>query len=654
MKTNLLPAAALAVCLAVAVPPAQCRAAQTVWLSELDVSKTVQGFGQPQVDKSVMGKTLSIAGRHFTRGLGTHAISRLAIDLGRGADRFTAFVGVDDGATDTSASIVFKVIGDGRTLWRSGVMRLGQPARAVDVDLKGIESLLLVVGDAGDGINCDHADWADAKFSVTGAAPRTTAAPAPEPAVILTPKPPPTPRINGARVFGVRPGHPFLFSIPATGQRPMAFAVDDLPEGLSVDPRTGQITGRLERPGDYAVTFRARNALGASARPFRIRCGDALALTPHMGWNSWYIWADRVTDKIVREAADAMVSSGLIDHGYMYVNMDDSWTAKVQPPSTDPLLNRPARDAQGNILPNGRFPDMKALADYIHRKGLKAGIYTGPVPVTCAGHAGCCGHEEQDARQYARWGFDFLKEDSCGSNNVPGMGAILRNLDRDIVLNVVAGPDMARAGLWGPKAGAHSWRTAKDLGGNWAWIVEDVFGLYGAGEVPRLSGPGRWNDPDYLCLGYVNGGVRTTLFPNQQYSYVSLWCLVTAPLIFSGDITRLDDFTLSLLANDEVIEVDQDPLGQAARRVFQDGAREVWAKDMADGRKAVGLFNLDDDQAATVTLNWPDLGITGKRAVRDLWRQKDLGVFDGRFSAQVGECGVVLLSLRPAADAPER
>jgi alpha-galactosidase len=425
----------------------------------------------------------------------------------------------------------------------------------------------------------------------------------------------------------------------------MEFAVDHLPPGLTIEPKTGQVTGVLKERGEYIVELRARNALGEAARKLRIVSGDTLALTPHMGWNSWYIWSDRVTDKIMRAAADAMVSTGMLDHGYMYVNMDDSWTFK--PGSTDPTLSGPPRDAEGNINPNRRFPDMKALTDYIHGKGLKAGIYTGPVPLTCAGHVGCQGHDEQDARRYVQWGFDFLKEDSCSSSNVPKMGSILRRLDRDVVLNVVAGPDMARAGAWGRRAGAHSWRTAKDLGGAWVNIVDDGFDLFGRNEIQQFSGPGGWNDPYYLCLGYVGGGVPTTLTPNQQYAYVSLWCLVTAPLIYSGDITRLDEFTLSLLTNDEVIEVDQDPLGQAARRVTRIGDREVWAKDMEDGRKIVGLFNLDEAQT-TARVSWSDLGITGKQTVRDLWRQKDLGTFEDQFSTTLGEFGVTLLSLRPA------
>jgi alpha-galactosidase len=452
-----------------------------------------------------------------------------------------------------------------------------------------------------------------------------------------------------------------LFTIPATGQRPMEFAVDQLPAGLKLDPQTGQITGTLGERGEYPVTFRATNALGQARRPFKIVCGDTLALTPHMGWNHWYIWSNRVSDKIIRDAADAMVSTGLINHGYMYVNMDDCWT--VKPGSTDPELSGPPRDALGNINPNQRFPDMQALADYIHAKGLKAGIYTGPVALTCARHVGCYQHEEQDARQYARWGFDFLKYDSCNNQNVPKMGAILQTLDRDIVLNVVAWSKggYQSAGRWAPAAGVHSWRTAKDLGGAWGLIVEDVFGLYGRNQVQRYSGPGGWSDPDYLCLGYVSPRAKTSLSPNEQYSYVSIWCLAAAPLIYSGDITRLDDFTLSLLTNDEVLEVDQDPLGKAALRLSKQGPAEVWAKDMQDGRKIVGLFAIDDDlqtaafnlggaaSRTTVTVNWSDLGISGKRIVRDLWRQKDLGTFDGRFSAPVEPDGVVLLSLRPAA-----
>ncbi len=430
----------------------------------------------------------------------------------------------------------------------------------------------------------------------------------------------------------------------------MEYAVDGLPAGLTVDPQTGQISGSLKDRGEHVVTFRVKNALGQAERKFKIVCGDMLALTPHMGWNSWYIWTDQVTDKIMRQAADAMVSTGLMDHGYMYVNLDDSW--QVMPGSDDPVLGGPPRDAEENINPNKRFPDMKALADYIHSKGLKAGIYTSPAAISCCKRVGSAGHEAQDARRFARWGFDFLKYDPTWHLGAAQMGAILKKLDRDIVFNLVPN-DMDKAPHYGREVGLQSWRTALDLGGRWDAIVQDVFCLYGHNELQKRNGPGGWNDPDYLSLGYVAGGRSapprpTRLSPNEQYSYVSLWCLLAAPLILSGDITRLDDFTLSLLSNDEVLEVDQDLSGKAALRVAEDGNLEVWAKPMEDGRKVVGLFNLGEPEA-TVTANWSELGITGKQIVRDLWRQKDLGTFDGRFSARVDRHGVVLVSIRPAA-----
>src|SRR4030042_734921 len=186
-----------------------------------------------------------------------------------------------------------------------------------------------------------------------------TAPLAAEEKVILTPKPGPEPRINGARIFGVRPGSPFLFTIPATGERPMTFRVEGLPDGLVDDTATGQITGALMARGEYVVTFPAANNAGTAERKFKIVCGDTLALTPHMGWNSWYVWETHVTDKIMRDAADAMVSTGMINHGWTYVNIDDCWP--VKPGATDPPLHGAPRDAQGNVNPTRTFPDMKPL-----------------------------------------------------------------------------------------------------------------------------------------------------------------------------------------------------------------------------------------------------------------------------------------------------
>ena len=496
------------------------------------------------------------------------------------------------------------------------------------------------------------------------APPAALAQAAAEPRLVLTPKPGPAPRINGARVFGVRPGSPFLFTIPVTGDRPMTYGVEGLPEGLVLDTATGQITGALATPGATDVVLTAANARGTASRPFRIVCGPTLALTPHMGWNSWYVWENHVTDAIMRAAADAMVSSGMIDHGYMYVNIDDCWS--VRPDAKDPALLGEARDARGMVNSNGRFPDMKALTDHIHGKGLKAGIYTSPGPFTCAGHVAAYGHEESDVRRFVEWGYDFLKYDWCSYGGVAKdksveelqkpyrlVSGLLAAQPRDIVLNLCQ-YGMGEVWKWGADVGGNSWRPAGALGGSFegipAALFRDGFDVYSANELHRYGGPGRWNDPDYLLLGYLSdwkgGTAPSPLTPNEQYTHVSLWALVAAPFIFSGDITRLDDFTLGLLTNDEVIDVDQDPLGKPGRRVKKAGDIEVWARELEDGSLAVGLFNRGEGLAA-VTASWSDLGIAGPRLVRDLWRQKDVGVRDGAFEAYVARHGVVMVRLFP-------
>jgi alpha-galactosidase len=444
----------------------------------------------------------------------------------------------------------------------------------------------------------------------------------------------------------------------------MMFAVGNLPKGLSVNAHNGQITGQIEKSGEYVVTFQASNTLGSAERNFKIICGDTLALTPHMGWNSWYVWENHVTDKIIRAAADAMVTSGLINHGYQYVNIDDCWA--VKPSATEPSLAGEPRDAAGKVNPNSRFPDMKALADYIHGKGLKAGIYTSPGPLTCAGHVGAYQHEELDAQRFAEWGFDFLKYDWCSYGDIAKnpnrealqkpyrvIGDILRKQNRDIVLNLCQ-YGMGQVWEWGKDVGGHSWRTAGDLGGSFegipAALFRDGFDVYSKNSLHKFGGPGAWNDPDYLLLGFLSNWkgqtVPTPLTPNEQYTHVSLWCLLAAPLIFSGDITRMDDFTLSLLTNDEVLGVDQDELGRPGRRVAVDEGREIWIKDLEDGTKAVGVFNRGE-KPEFLTVKWSDLGLNGPQIARDLWRQRDLGTYEAQLQVPVPRHGVVLLRLRP-------
>ena len=483
--------------------------------------------------------------------------------------------------------------------------------------------------------------------------------------IILTPKPGPAPRINGTKIFGVRPGSPFLFKIPVTGTRPILYEADGLPEGLVCDKETGIITGKIDKAGEYRTMLRASNSEGKAERELRIVCGDQLALTPHMGWNSWYVWENHVTDSIMRAAADAMVSSGMIDHGYMYVNIDDCWS--VKPGSGDSTLTGEARDREGKVNSNKRFPDMKAMTDYIHSKGLKAGIYTSPGELTCAGHVAAYKFEEQDVARFIEWGFDFLKYDWCSYSKVGNkdvledlqrpyllISSILKKQNRDIILNLCQ-YGMGDVWKWGKQVGGNSWRTAGDLGLSFEGIAtalfRDGFDVYSSDSLHLYAGPGGWNDPDYLLLGYLSNWkgqtAPTPLTPNEQYTHVSLWSLVAAPLIFSGDITRMDDFTLSLLTNDEIIEVDQDPLGKPGYRVRKEGDSEVWMRKLEDGSVAAGLFNRGDKEVK-ITAEWKDLNISGKQKVRDLWRQQDLGLFSESFSSVVPVHGVIMLRFWPA------
>ncbi len=645
-----------------------------LWLAPADLSRVEQGWGEARQDRTVDNRRMSIAGKRFERGIGTHANSIIPLKLDGKAVEISGWVGLDD-ETGNRGSVEFIIRADGKEVWKSGVMEPGTVAQAFSVNLTDVKILDLVASDAGDGIDYDHADWADVKITMLdGAQPELDLPPIEEP-YILTPKPAPTPRINGARVFGVRPGSPFLFTIAATGDRPMEFAAEGLPAGLKLDRKTGQITGKLTKEGEYKVTLHARNALGRTQRDFKIVCGPTIGLTPAMGWNSWNCFAHAVTAEDIKAAADAMVESGLINHGWTYINIDDFW--QVHRDSNDPTLQGPARDAQGRILPNPRFPDMKALTDYVHDKGLKIGIYSVPGPWTCGGCVGSFNYEKEDAAQYAEWGFDYLKYDWCsynpafeayrgkkgfdpttepniqysgGGDPVEGrfpfklMHEALAKQKRDIIYSLCQ-YGMGDVWKWGAEVGGNSWRTTQDITDTWNSMSGIGFRQNGLEEY---AGPGHFNDPDMMVVGHVGWGNThpTRLTPNEQYTHVTLWSLLASPLLIGCDMTKLDDFTLNLLTNDEVIDINQDPLGRQAARIAQDGQLEVWAKELEDGSRAVGLFNRGLREAPVV-VRWSDLGIEAEQVVRDLWRQQDLGTFQEQFEAPVGRHGVVLVKITP-------
>jgi hypothetical protein len=435
-----------------------------------------------------------------------------------------------------------------------------------------------------------------------------------------------------------------MFRITATGRPPLRFAARDLPAGLTLDPATGIITGSVARPGDYPVTLRLSNSLGAAHRTLVIKAGDRLALTPPMGWNSWNAYGLSVTDARVRAAADAFIRDGLAAHGWTYINIDDGWEAEQRGPD-------------GAIRSNAKFPDMAALGAYLHERGLRFGIYSSPGPRTCGGFLGSYQHERQDADSYARWGIDYLKYDLCSYETLMSkqptleehqrpyrlMSAALRAQPRDIVFSLCQ-YGLLDVWTWGAEVGGNSWRTTGDIEDTWESVTRIAARQDAAAPY---AGPGHWNDPDMLVVGVVSWGGTphpSRLTPDEQYSHISLWSLLAAPLLLGNDLARLDPFTRNLLTNDEVLAVNQDPLGAEARRVLDQDGWQVWVRKLSDGRQAVGVFNLGDE-FRTLRLDPAALGLPASARLRDLWRQRDAGALTPGFAARVPAHGVLLLGV---------
>ena len=651
--------------------------AQTVWLDQLDLSTATQGYGIPMKNKSIDGKTLTIAGLTFERGFGSHSESSLTILLEGKATLFTAQVGIDDEVKGHEPAAEFVVYGDNKKLWSSGVMHLGDAAKPCSVKLDGIKKLELVVTDGGNGNYYDHVDWVDASFKTTGVNTFKTYSPVATEPYILTPTPRPEPKITGAKVFGVRPGSPFQYLVTATGDRPMTFSASKLPKGLKINTQTGLITGKLSKVGTYIVTLQATNIKGKFQKKLRVECGDRIALTPPMGWNSWNCFANEVSADKVKRAADAMVKSGLINHGWTYINIDDFWENNRD--SKDQSIRGKFRDEAGNIVPNSRFSDMKGLADYVHGLGLKIGLYSSPGPWTCGGCAGSYSYEKQDAESYAKWGFDYLKYDWCSYGNVINglqdndpykvsslsynggselntaikpfkvMGEFLRQQPRDIVFSVCQ-YGMSDVWKWGGSVGGNSWRTTNDITDTWASVKNIVLDQ---DKSAAYAKPGNWNDPDMLVVGHVGWGNPhpSKLKPDEQYLHISLWSLFAAPLLIGCDMEKLDDFTLNLLTNDEVIEINQDPLGKQATCLQTIGELRIYVKELEDGSCAVGFCNLGSDIVDISYKDFEKIGLNGKFNVRDVWRQKDISTIETKTSQlalKVPVHGVVLYKLSPA------
>ena len=357
---------------------------------------------------------------------------------------------------------------------------------------------------------------------------------------------------------------------------------------------------------------------------------NGLSLTPPMGWNSWNRFSTHIDDAIVRKIADAMVSSGMRDAGYVYLNIDDSWEGQ--------------RDSTGQVQPNAKFPDMKALIDYVHGKGLKFGIYSSPGPTTCANYLGSHLHEESDAKVWASWGVDYLKYDWCSAANIYSnsdlpavyqkMALALLHSGRPIVFSLCE-YGLGSVQTWGARIGANLWRTTNDIRDNWDSMSNIGFSQ---NALAPFAGPGHWNDPDMLEIG--NGGMNQ----DEYRTHMSLWSLLSAPLLAGNDITQMSMETKEILLNSEVIAIDQDILGKQATRYRQSAETEIWIKALADGGMAVGLFNRATSET-TISFTQNELKLTGNWSAKDLWTHKEVDFSHATYTATVGAHSVVLLRL---------
>jgi alpha-galactosidase len=464
------------------------------------------------------------------------------------------------------------------------------------------------------------------------------------------------PKINASRLFGAGVNSPFFLPIPTIGERLIEFSAEGLPRGLEIGASSGIISGSVSKELETTVLVTARNRHGEDSIEIRIVIGGRLALTPPMGWNSWNCWGEKVDTEKIKACADAMVSSGLAAHGFSYVNIDDGWQGD--------------RGGSSNALQaNNKFANMKSLCDYVHGRALRIGIYSTPWVKSYAlysggsignpvgevstdnlekgYHFGDVPCEKEDAKQWAEWGFDYLKYDWYPNDikSVKRMKDALLASGRDIIYGLSNRAGFENASEYVELA--NCWRTTMDIEDEWVNMTDIGFSQ---DRWTPYGGPGHWNDPDMLVVGKLGwGDVRDNrLTHDEQVTHITLWSILAAPLLIGCDLTQLDEFTIRLLCNDEVLAINQDPLGRQGhcvsevRRVDDNGQsishQAIYKRLLYDGTVAVGLFNRGPEPEV-IEVNWSDLKLEGPRAVRDVWSRNDLGIFSEKFSIGVPSHG---------------
>lgn len=507
------------------------------------------------------------------------------------------------------------------------------------------------------------------------AAPVQQPYPAPATGIRLTPPIAEKPSINGAKVYGTHPNTNIIFRIAASGKKPLTYSAKGLPKGVVINAKTGILQGKIAKKGDYPLRITVKNAQGSDTDTITLKIGDTLCLTPPMGWNSWYSYSESISQKHVEKIAQLMEETGLTQHGWSYVNIDDCWQG--------------VRGGKYNaIQPNNKFTDMKAMSDVLHKKGIKLGLYSSPWISTYAGyiggsspnkegtydslalpadkrnhptqffgrwpglhnlkldHTGEFWFFDKDAKQWAEWGVDYVKID-WKPNDIPTTERIfndLKNSGRSIALSLSnAAPYENMEGL---SKFANVTRTTGDIHDSWGSIKGIGFGQE---KWQQFIKPGHWCDPDMLQVGKLgkpnNANLTfnpTRLSPDEQYTQLSLWALLSAPLLNSCDLSDLDDFTFGLLCNDDIIAVDQDPAANPAKKIFDKDGFQIWSKELSNGSLAVGFFNHNEDKK-TLTVTPEQLGNANRTQLRDLWKRQNIGSLGKDFSIELNPHGASMI-----------
>lgn len=462
------------------------------------------------------------------------------------------------------------------------------------------------------------------------------------------------PVFHGAKITGNFPNTEFLFTVPATGERPIAFAAQNLPEGLTIEPTTGIIRGVVKEKGSYRVKISATNAKGQAEQDLKIEIGDKLCLTPPMGWNSWNVFTNTLDEKLVIEIADAMVSTGLRDLGYQYINMDDYWHAA-------------SRDASGRpVADPAKFPHgIKWLSDYVHSKGLKLGIYSDAGDKTCGKCFGSYGYEEIDAKTYAEWGIDLLKYDFC---HVPWkkkeaiarykkMGDALKGCNRSIVYSI-CNWGLFEPWKWGEEVGGHYWRTTPDIFDTWRggipFMMSTMRIIKRQNKILQYGKQGHWNDPDMLIVGNYGKGKATGrdgmfkgMTDTQYQSHMSLWAIMNAPLLASCDLRNMNEATKNILMNGELLAINQDEAGLPAELISRKGGISVYRKALSGGSVAVAVFNASNREQ-TYDLTPSNFETAERIFLRDVWKHSDLGMLQDKLVLNLQPHETVVLEGRIA------